>query len=52
MEKGDDGMTKLELLKKFEELHEQEVECDEYCGDCEYVEMCDVVEQLLESKND
>lgn len=43
-------MTKLDIFEIFEELHEREVECDECCSDCEYLEICDAVEQLLERK--
>ena len=43
-------MNKKELLKQFEKLHRQEKECDEDCTWCEYLEICDITEQLLERK--
>ena len=47
---GESGVTKQELLKRFEHLHGWGIECEEYCGSCDYLEICDTIEQLLELK--
>ena len=45
-------VTKLDLLKQFEKLDDKGVECDEYCGMCDYLGICDLLEQKLEEKRE
>lgn len=45
-------ITKLDLLKQFEELDDKDIECDKWCGMCDYLGICDLIEQKLEEKRE
>jgi len=45
-------MTRLDLLRQFEELVNNGIECDDDCGMCEYLVICDYAEQKLEEKRE
>ena len=42
-------MNRFELLQEFErQYHDNVQECDKGCDGCDYLEVCDILEQLLD----
>lgn len=44
--------TKLDLLRRFEELDNNGIECIYDCSSCDYLVICDYAEQKLEEKRE
>ncbi len=45
-------ISKQQLLKEFEKLHVDYEDCDVACDSCDYLIICDTIEQMFERKWD